>query len=197
VTRLEKALVRLVKDLQAGGFLWALVGGFAVTLRSEPRSTRDIDVVLAVAGEQEASAAVLYLRVRGYRDHPDGGVIEHKDGQLATVRLISPPLDGRDGAAVDILIASSGVEREVVEGSDLLEVLPGVIMPVARAGHLLALKVLAGRPKDVVDIQSLLRDLDPAELHLARETLGLIQMRGFHRDKDLLLELEKFIGSLS
>jgi hypothetical protein len=197
VTRLEKALIRLVADLQAGEFLWALVGGFAVTLRTEPRSTRDIDVVLAVADEQEASKAVLYLRVRGYRDHPDGGVIEHPDGRLATVRLISPPVEGRTGAAVDILVASSGVEREVVEGADLLEVMPGVLSPVARAGHLLALKVLAGRPKDVVDIQSLLRDIDPAELQLAQETLGLIRIRGFHRDKDLLLELEKYRSSLS
>jgi hypothetical protein len=197
VTRLEKALVRLVADLKAGGFGWALVGGFAVTLRSEPRTTRDIDVVLTVAGEPEASAAALHLRLRGYRDHPDGAVIEHKDGRLATVRLISPLVDGRNGAAVDLLIASSGVEREVVAGADLLEVTPGVMIPVAKIGHLLALKVLAGRPKDLIDIQSLLQDIDPGELQLARETLVLIEQRNFHRGKNLLAEFENIIKSLS
>jgi hypothetical protein len=197
VTRLEQALVRLVEDLQAGRFRWALVGGFAVTLRSEPRSTRDIDIALAVTGEQEASAAALYLRLRGYRDHPEGAVIEHKDGRLATVRLISPPVEGGNGSAVDLLITSSGVEQEVVAGAELLEVLPRVRMPVARSGHLLALKVLAGRPKDLVDIQSLLREIDPAELQLAWETLALIEQRGFHRDKKLAEEFEKIIVSLS
>jgi hypothetical protein len=197
VTRLEQALVRLVSDLQAGKFRWALVGGFAVTLRSEPRSTRDIDVALAVAGEQEASAAALHLRLRGYRDHPEGAVIEHKDGRLATVRFISPPVQGGSGSAIDLLITSSGVEQEVVAGADLLEVLPQLWIPVARSGHLLALKVLAGRPKDLIDIHSLLRDIDLAELRLAWDTLALIEQRGFHRDKKLAVEFEKIIGSSS
>jgi hypothetical protein len=197
VTRLEKALVRLVADLQAGGFRWALVGGIAVTLRSEPRSTRDIDIALAVSGEREASAAALHLRLRGYRDHPEGGVIEHKDGRLATVRLVSPPMKRGGGSAVDLLITSSGVEQEVVAAADLLEVLPRVVVPVARTGHLIALKVLAGRPKDLIDIQSLLRDIDPAELQSAQDTLALIQQRGFHREKYLLAELERIIESFS
>jgi hypothetical protein len=194
VTRLEKILARLVADLQAGKFRWALVGGFAVTVHSEPRITRDIDVALAVSDEREASAAALHLRLRGYRDHPDGGVIEHKDGRLATVRFISPPMEGKSGAAVDLLIASSGVEAEIVGAAELLEVLPGLMMPVARAGHLLALKILASRPKDLVDIHSLLRVMEPLEIQLARETLALIEQRNFHRDKSLLAEMEKLTG---
>ena len=194
MTRLEKALIRLAEDLRAGGFRWALVGGFAVTVRSEPRSTRDIDVALAVAGEREASAAALHLRLRGYRDHPEGAVIEHKDGRLATVRLISPPVEGESGSAVDLLIASSGVEEEVVTAADLLEVLPGVMLPVAKTGHLLALKILAGRLKDQLDIESLLREIHPSELQRARETLTLIEQRGFDRDKDLFFELDRFLN---
>jgi hypothetical protein len=197
VTRLEKALVRLIADLQAGGFRWALVGGFAVTVRSEPRSTRDIDIALAVSSEEEASAAALYLRLRGYRDHPEGAVIEHKDGRLATIRFIAPPVDGGRGSAVDLLITSSGVEQEVVAAADLIEIIPRVVVPVARTGHLIALKVLAGRPKDLIDIHSLLRDIDPAELQSARDTLAVIEQRGFNREKTLLAELERIIESSS
>ena len=121
-------------------------------------------------------------------------MIEHKDGRLATVRLISPPVEGESGSAVDLLIASSGVEEEVVTAADLLEVLPGVMLPVAKTGHLLALKILAGRLKDQLDIESLLREIHPSELQRARETLTLIEQRGFDRDKDLFFELDRFLN---
>jgi len=196
VTRLQKALTRLAADLNSGGLKWALVGGFAVTLRTEPRTTRDIDVVLAISGEREAEAAALHLRLRGYRDHPKGGVIEWPDGRIATIRLVSPPFDDEDaGTEVDLLIASSGVETEVVAAADVLEFLPQVTTPVARAGHLLALKVLASRPKDLEDVRSLLREMDWEELQLARETLALIMQRGFHRDRELIGELEELVDA--
>ena len=154
-------------------------------------------MVLAVAGEQEASSAAFHLRLRGYRDHPEGAVVEHKDGRLATIRLVSPPVEEGSGTEVDLLIASSGVEEEVVAGAELLEVLPRMFIPVAQAGHLLALKVLAGRMKDLIDVESLLKVIDEGQRRLARETLALIQERGFHRDKDLLTELEKLEQTFS
>jgi hypothetical protein len=70
VTRLQKALIRLDSDLRALGVQWALVGGFAVMLRVESRSTRDLDIVLAVTDDRQTDTAVLGLRMRGYRDHP-------------------------------------------------------------------------------------------------------------------------------
>lgn len=50
---------------------------------------------------------------------------------------------------VDLLFASSGIENEVVASADLLEVLPGLTVPVATTAHLIALKVLAGRSQDL------------------------------------------------
>jgi hypothetical protein len=67
-----------------------------------------------------------------------------------------------------------------------LEVLSGVFLPVATLSHLLALKVLAGRDKDRMDAQSLIRFASPGDLERAREALRLIDRRGFHRGKDLL-----------
>jgi hypothetical protein len=49
------------------------------------------------------------------------------------------PADGDSAIMiVDLLFASSGVEAEVVGAAENLEVLPGLWVPVARAGHLLA-----------------------------------------------------------
>jgi hypothetical protein len=197
VTRLQKALIRLDADLQAIGARWALVGGFAVMLRAEARSTRDLDVVLAVSGDREAENLVRSLRLRGYSDHPTGGMMERKDGRLATVRLVSPILEEDDeaGAEIDLLIACAGVEPEICAMSTQVEVLPRYFIPVARPGHLVALKILAGRLKDHQDVLVLLRQMDSEELRLAQETLVLIEKRGFQDDPDrsLLSELGKFV----
>ncbi len=49
--RLAEAFVRLQGDLKAIGASWALVGGLAVSARAEPRTTRDIDVAVAVGDD--------------------------------------------------------------------------------------------------------------------------------------------------
>jgi len=198
VTRLQKALIRLDADLRALGLRWALVGGFAVMLRVEARSTRDLDIVLAVTEGRQTDAAVRGLRMRGYRDHPTEPMLLRKDGRLFGVRLVSPPLDAGDDtmAIVDVLSGCSGVETEIVAAAEILEVLPKLFIPVARAGHLMALKVLAGRPQDREDVRILLREIDPKELQVARQTMLLIEERGFNEEKDLLAELEKLMGSL-
>jgi hypothetical protein len=69
--------------------------------------------------------------------------------------------------------------------------LPGVYVPVIRTGHLLALKVLAGRDKDRADVRSLIEIALSEDLQLARETLTLIERRGYHRGKNLLVELAR------
>jgi hypothetical protein len=115
--------------------------------------------------------------------------------RLATVRLESPG-EGREGVVVDLLFASSGVEPEIVAEADALDVLPGLRVPVARSGHLLALKVLSNdpnRPQDLVDIVALLRETGPTDLEQARQTISLITKRGFNRGRDLLQDLERHV----
>jgi hypothetical protein len=129
--------------------------------------------------------------MRGYQDHPKGTAIERPDGRLATLRLISPPVeeDGT-GVQVDLLVGCAGIEPEVVAASQLLEVMPHVYIPVARSGHLVAMKVLAARPHDLEDVRMLLREMGDADLQLARESLVLIERRGFLEDSTRSLQAE-------
>jgi hypothetical protein len=199
LTRLQKALVRLDADLRAGGFSYALVGGFAITLRAEPRTTRDLDVAVVVSGDREAERVALALRIRGYKDHPKGAAIERPDGRLATIRLISPPVEEEGaGVQVDLLVACAGIEPEVVRASQRLEVMPRVYVPVALSGHLVAMKVLAARPQDLEDVRMLLREMGDADLRLARESLVLIERRGFLEDstRSLMAELEGLLDQV-
>ena len=177
---LEKVLIRLETDLRELRLRWALIGGVAVSARAEPRTTRDLDVAVAVEDDREAEKIIAELRARGYGIE---ALLEHEaTGRLATVRLLAP---GTTGVIVDLLFASSGLEPEVVESAELLEALPGLEAPIARIGPLLALKVLAGRPKDLADIDSLLLVASHGDLETARELLELVSHRGFARNQDL------------
>ena len=199
LTELAREIARFVATLattseQAGSEpAIAVIGGLAVSVRTEPRFTRNVDLAVATVNDTEAEALTFALQRRGYRTTM---VLDHQNGRLSTVRLV-PPGGTEDGVLVDLLFASSGIETEIVRAADRVELLPGVVLPVACVGHLMALKLLsveARRPKDAQDLASLLAVADAAQIALCREAVGLITERGHHRDRDLVAALDALLG---
>ena len=192
MTSLESALHRITADLTRSEVGFALVGGLAVSVRTEPRFTRDVDFAVAVSGDPQAEALIQRLRAIGYE--VTALVEQDAVGRLATVRLALA--DDTDGPVMDLLFASSGIEREIVAGADPLDLLPGLRVKVARVEHLIALKVLSRdderRPQDLVDLRALLRMATPDDVLRAREALRVITARGYHRGRDLV----PLLGSL-
>ena len=82
----------------------------------------------------------------------------------------------------------------MVERATVVEVFPGIELPVARVSELLALKVLARdderRPQDTIDIRALLQEATASDLEASKTALALIVERGFHRKRDLLQDFE-------
>jgi hypothetical protein len=114
VTSLEAALRQIHIDLTETHVSFALVGGLAVSARTEPRFTRDADLAVALASHAEAEALIHGLRARDYRI--EAAVEQEAVGRLATVRLTRSST--LQAPVIDLLFASSGIEREiVVEGS--------------------------------------------------------------------------------
>jgi hypothetical protein len=192
VNVLEAALRRIASDLESSDLPWALVGGLAVSARAEPRTTRDVDIAVAVASDLEAEGVVRSLQLQGYRVR---AIVEHETrNRLATARLAVPP---PDDVLVDLLFASSGIETEVAAAAETLEILPDFTARVATVGHLIALKILArddrNRPQDWDDIRALMREATPPDLEITRRSLRLIEERGFHRDRPLVQQLDKLI----
>jgi len=66
MSRVEEALRRIVADLRSTSHPFALVGGFAVSARTEPRFTRDVDLVVAVPDDAAAEQLIGALVERGY-----------------------------------------------------------------------------------------------------------------------------------
>lgn len=191
----EAALRQIARDLDEAAAPWALIGGLAVSARSEPRLTRDVDVAVAVVDARTAEALVATLTARGYRVL---SIVEQEaTGRLATVRL-RPPGAGAGQVIVDLLFASSGIEPELVAAAERLPLVPGLDAPVARTGHLIALKLLARddrrRPQDYDDLLTLLAVGSAEELARARTSLSLITDRGFHRGRDLSAALDMLLA---
>jgi hypothetical protein len=71
---------------------------------------------------------------------------------------------------------------------------PGLIAPVAAAGHLVAMKLLAmapDRPQDAIDLRALLSTLTDADRALARRAVEQIEVIGANRGKALRHELAR------
>lgn len=194
MNRIEAALRRIASELDSRQVRWALVGGFAVSARTEPRFTRDVDVAVLVDSDGAAEQLVRSLTAEGYGL---GALVEQDAvGRLATVRLISPDADGV-GAVVDLIFATAGIEAEIVADAEVLEILPAVSMPVATAGHLVALKLLARddetRPQDAADLRALALVLGPEDRTTARTAVNLIMERGFARGRSLSAMLDEYL----
>ncbi len=191
---LERVLSRALTDLADLGLPSALVGGLAVSARSDPRFTRDVDLAVAVEDDPRAEGAVRRLLSRGYAILT---TVEQKaTGRLATVRL-RPPGESEAGVVLDLLFASSGIEVEAVQRAEPLEIFPGLEVPVVAVGDLLAMKVLSrnddSRPQDYFDLRALLREAEGHDLDLARASLRLIARRGYNRKRDLITSFEELL----
>ena len=192
MNRLQTALADIAELLDQKGFAWAVIGGLAVSVRAEPRFTRDVDLAVAVESDPQAERLVAELRGVGYEILET--VEQEATGRLATARLV-PPGQDRGGVVIDLLFASSGIESEVVASAEPLEVLPGLTVPVAGLPELIALKVLARddatRPQDIGDLVALAPLATTEDLESARKLMRLIEDRNYHRGRDLAAELDR------
>ncbi len=185
-SNLETSLADIAERLRAFDRKFALVGGLAVSFRAEVRFTRDIDIAVAVINDADFEALIFALQPVGYAV---AATVEHTRLQrLATVRLRSP-----SGSVVDLMAASCGIEREIVERAMPIEIGRGLVLPVARAEELLAMKILSAseqRLQDRIDARNLILYAVDLDLAVVRENLSKIAERGFDRGEDLPAKLE-------
>ncbi len=189
--KLEQVTREVVNWLTESRIGYALIGGLAVSFRTIERFTKDIDLVIAAENDQEAENYVRELSSHGFQVQT---LLEHtKHGRIATVRMIKAPLGS---VFVDLLFASSGIEQEIVNGAEPIDVFDNLPIPVASLSGLLALKVLSvdpiSRPQDVIDIKNLLSEANLEDIQESARLLQLVQERGYNRGKDLLAELESY-----
>jgi hypothetical protein len=184
------ALKRAVVGLEAAGLPHALVGGLAVGTRTEPRVTRDVDFVVPVVDDTDAEAKVLALQRIGFIVD---SVFERDGGRISTVRTVH---SSATKVFVDFLLSNPRIEAEIVAEASSEEVAAGLRCRVAQPWHLLAMKVLANRKKDLPDLEALIQQASSAELKKARHALRLMAARGAGKGRQLEAELDRHVAEV-
>ena len=191
----RSTLIEVSGWLAENKYKFALVGGLAVSYRSIERYTKDVDFAIAISNDSDAENLIRGMQSIGYYPRT---VLERKDRRsIATVRLSKFSDDESIEVIVDLLFATCGIEDEIVKNATLEEVLPLCKMHVATLPSLIAMKVLSAspdkRPQDIMDINSLLAELNHEDIKIAKKLVSLIQERKFNRSKDLLSNFDKYI----
>jgi len=189
VNSIEVSLRTIAADLDACGRSWALVGALAVAAHAEARSTLDVDVAVAVTGPDEAKATVSWLLARNYR------LCGSFDSAMTSLEVPAAPLAG---LRLDLLFALAGIEVEVATGAERTIVVPGLELPVARLGDLIALKLLAAREPerehDRRDLRALVNRASSKDLSRARWSIDLLIARSMVPTGELERALEQLMN---
>lgn len=159
------SLAAVLSRLQAR---WYVFGAQAVVIWGRPRLTADIDVTVRMNPEEPERLARA-LEAAGFSlrfgDAPDF---------LRRTRVL-PFVHAASGLPVDIVLAGPGLEELFLSRAVPVTV-GNLVVPVISPEDLVATKILAGRPKDLEDVRSVLRErLSTLDLDTVRSTLGLIE----------------------
>jgi hypothetical protein len=175
-----KLLDDLDQALRAFGVRYYLFGAQAALLHGAARLTADVDITVDL-GDRETSALVAALSAAGF-------AFRVSDEDFIARTRVLPAYHPPTHIPVDIVLAGPGIEELFLERAEVRDV-EGVRIPVASAEDVIIMKVLAGRPKDLEDVEAIVAahpgTLDAA---LIRETLGLLE-RALDRS-DLLVVFE-------
>lgn len=138
--------LELLRAFEEHRVAYAVIGGYAIGLHSEPRYTKDLDILIT-ASERNASAVLRALSKFGAPISNLSVKELAKPGLLYVFGI--PPL------RVDILNRVKGADAAaIVKRAKRIKV-AGTTLRVATVSDLIKLKKLAGRKQDLADIEKL------------------------------------------
>ncbi|SPF54280.1 conserved hypothetical protein [Candidatus Sulfopaludibacter sp. SbA4] len=143
-------LIEAAHDLQAffnqRQWPFCIIGGIAVLRWGEPRFTRDVDVTLlcGFGREDEFIGPLLSSDYRGRIS--DAAEFARRNRVLL--------LESPNGVPIDVALGGLPFEELMVERSSLFEFTPGCPLRTCSAEDLVVLKLFAFRPRDVLDVET-------------------------------------------
>ena len=166
------------------GVRWYLFGAQAAIYHGVVRLTADVDVTI-LPEPHSTPELVSALQANGFRLRVTG-----TDDFVARTRVL-PFVHTATRLPVDVVLGGPGIEELFLQRAEIREI-QGVEVPIATVEDLVTMKILAGRPKDLDDAESMLRArADAIDLRHVRRTLGLLEEA--LSQSDLLPELEQLL----
>ena len=164
MTAIVEAAREILDWLDAAGWRACVIGGLAVQRWGEPRLTQDVDLTVLVGLGDEARFI--------------DGVLGRFDGRRPDARLFALTyrvllVRASVGVPLDMALGSTQFEVDSVDRSSNWEIEPGRVIRTCSAEDLVVHKLIAGRPRDVADVESIVaRQLGHLDSERVRRTLA-------------------------
>lgn len=182
---LAELLADLARALGALGVRWYVFGAQAAIVYGVARLTADVDVTVE-AGPRPTRDVVAGLQAAGFTLR-----VADVEGFVERTRVL-PLAHHRTRIPVDVVLAGPGLEELFLSRVEE-HVIAGVRLPVVSAEDLVAMKILAGRAKDLDDVETVVRArhdrLDMARIRTTLEALEKALDRA-----DLASELPRIVA---
>ena len=163
---------------------WFLFDAQAAILHGVARLSADIDVTVDLGARSTAEL------IGAFSEAGFDLRIGDTAGMVETTRVL-PFVHRSSRIPVDVVLAGPGLEDQFFAGVEE-RIVGEAHVPVAPAEDLVAMKVLAGRPRDLDDVAAILRARrGRLDVHRIRNTLGLLE--GALARRDLLSELDRLL----
>jgi hypothetical protein len=185
---LVQVLGAIAEALRVAGLRWYVFGAQAVVAYGRPRLTADLDITV-VAELEDVPRVVGSLAEAGLVLQP----IATNDFVRRT--RVLPFVDRSTSIPVDVVLGGPGLEHEFAAHAREID-LGGVTVPVISPDDLIVTKILAGRPKDLDDVDGILRAQSPSlDLDRSHRFLRMLE-EALSRD-DLVPRLDEAIARVA
>ena len=164
-----------------------VIGGYAVLYHAHARFTEDIDIVLGV--DVSHLDSVLEAVKAEFLPRPENP--EEFVGQTNVL----PLLEREDEIRVDLIFSFLEFERDAIAYSDKAKV-EGHTINIVRAEDLIVYKLLAGRARDLDDIQSILNH-KKGSLNIEKVTSNIKSLSTALADDSLIKKWEDIYADFS
>jgi len=144
---LEADLANLCRELNQRGARYLVIGGLAIIAAGYPRTTGDVDLMVAADAENEAKVFSALSTL------PDNAVRELQPGELQQYNVIRVG----DEILVDLMCSAGGIDYAEASKDVLVRDVLGVPIPFASPRLLWRMKIVTHREKDAGDILFLRR----------------------------------------
>ena len=169
-------------SIESEGLDFFFVGGIAVQVWGEPRLTLDIDLTVFTDLVEESKTVSRLLSICEPRDMSREAAEDFsKISRMLLLRTDS-------GTDIDIMLGGISDISEELSRASMEPFTDEISLRVCSASTLVAMKTIAGRPKDIFDLESILIKQTDLDWDYISDYLGHVQEYEDIRDKVLQLE---------